>query len=49
MRVLSHILVPLFILGLAGSAILVAITLTRDLADFLSDSGAEQGSNDGLN
>ncbi len=48
MRVLSHLLVPLFLLGMAGSAMLVAITLTHDLADFLSDSGTEEASTDGL-
>lgn len=48
-RGLSHILIPLFLVGMAGSAIIVVITLADDVTDFLSDSGNESTSHDGLN
>jgi hypothetical protein len=48
-RALSHVLVPMFLIGMGGSAIVVAITLTKDLTDFLSDSGNERSTPDGLN
>ncbi len=47
-RALSHVLVPLFLIGMAGSAIVVAITLVHDVHDFFSDSGNEAASTDGL-
>lgn len=47
-RLLAKIMVPMFILGMAGSAIVVAITLTRDLTDFLLDSGNEDRSGESL-
>lgn len=45
---LSHLLVPTFLFGMAGSAIVVVVTLTRDLTDFLSDSGSEAPTQDSL-
>lgn len=47
-RGLSHILIPLFVVGMAGSAIIVVITLADDVTDFLSDSGNETGPHDSL-
>ena len=47
--VLARVLVPMFILGMAGSALVVIITLAEDFSDFLSDSGNEAASHDGLN
>ncbi len=46
---LSYLLVPLFLMGMTGSAVVVAVTLARDLTDFLSDSGSETSTPDGLN
>jgi len=43
-RALSHLLVPMFLCGMAGSAIVVAVTLAHDIHDFLDDSGDEQTS-----
>ncbi|MGI4852631.1 MAG: hypothetical protein ACRYF4_01135 [Janthinobacterium lividum] len=48
-RGLSHILIPLFLVGMAGSAVIVVITLADDVTDFLSDSGNESAPHDGLN
>lgn len=48
MRALSHLLVPLFLLGMAGSAIVVLITLATDFTDFLSDGGNEESPHDSL-
>lgn len=48
-RGLSHILIPLFLIGMAGSAIIVVITLADDVTDFLSDSGNESTPHDALN
>ena len=45
-RALSHLLVPMFLIGMAGSAVVVAITLVKDLHDFLSDSGSESSTPD---
>jgi hypothetical protein len=47
-RGLSHVLVPMFLIGMAGSAVVVAITLFKDLHDFLADSGNESSSPDSL-
>lgn len=41
-RGLAHVLIPMFLVGLCGSAIVVAITLVKDMHDFFSDNG-EQG------
>ncbi len=38
-RALSHILVPMFAVGMAGSALVVVITFGHDLLDFFSDEG----------
>ena len=48
-RALSHVLVPMFLVGMVGSAVVVSITLVHDIADFLSDGGNENSSPDGLN
>jgi hypothetical protein len=45
---LSRILVPMFLLGMAGSAVVVAITLVKDLNDFFVDNGDEGRSPDAL-
>lgn len=47
-RALSHLLVPMFLIGMAGSAVVVVITLTKDLTDFLSDGGNESSTPDSL-
>ena len=47
-RALSHILVPLFLLGLAGSAIVVVITLIHDVHEFFTDSGDTSTHTDSL-
>lgn len=47
-RALAHILVPMFLIGMAGSALVVAITLIHDIHDFFSDNGNEAASTDGL-
>ena len=47
-RGMAHLLVPLFLTGMAGSAVVVAITLVHDLHDFFSDNGNEAASTDGL-
>ena len=47
-RGLSHILVPMFLVGMAGSAIVVLITVVHDLNDFFSDSGDESATHDVL-
>lgn len=49
MRVLTHLLVPMFIVGMGGSAVIVVITLASDFTDFLSDSGNEEATHEGLN
>lgn len=46
---LAHVLVPMFAIGMAGSAVVVVITLLDDFTDFLSDSGNEEHSGEGLN
>lgn len=38
-RTLSHVLVPMFTMGMAGSGLVVIITVVHDLVDFLSDEG----------
>ncbi len=38
-RGLSHILFPMFLVGMAGSSLVVAITVVHDLIDFFSDEG----------
>jgi hypothetical protein len=48
MRALAHVLVPMFLVGMAGSALVVAITLVHDIHDFFSDNGNEAASTDGL-
>lgn len=47
-RALSHLLIPMFLFGMAGSAVVVAITLVNDLHDFLSDSGSENSTPESL-
>ncbi len=36
---LSHVLIPMFVIGMAGSALVVGITFFHDLFDFFSDEG----------
>ena len=48
MRGLAHLLVPMFLVGMAGAAIVVIITVVLDLNDFFSDSGDEASTHDGL-
>lgn len=38
-RGLAHVLVPLFLVGMAGSTLVVAITIVHDMVDFFSDEG----------
>lgn len=40
MRLLAHVLMPLFFLGLAGSAVVVAITFFHDVIEFFSEDDA---------
>lgn len=47
-RAISHVLVPLFLIGMAGSAVVVAITVVHDIHDFFADNGEEKTSPDGL-
>lgn len=47
-RALSHVLIPMFLIGMAGSAVVVVITLVHDLHDFLSDSGSESSTPESL-
>jgi hypothetical protein len=47
-RAISHVLVPMFLIGMAGSAIVVAITVVHDIHDFFSDNGESTTSPDGL-
>ena len=47
-RGLSHILIPMFLIGLGGSAIVVAITLVKDMHDFFSDNGEQTPAPDNL-
>lgn len=46
---LSYVLVPMFMVGMCGAAVVVIITVVHDLHDFFSDSGDEMASHDGLN
>lgn len=36
---LSHLLIPMFVIGMAGSTLVVGITFFHDLFDFFSDEG----------
>ncbi len=36
---LSHVLVPMFVVGMAGSTLVVGITFFHDLFDFFSSEG----------
>jgi hypothetical protein len=47
-RGLSHVLVPMFLVGMGGSAVVVAITLVKDIHDFFSDNGDEASTADPL-
>ena len=47
-RGLSHVLIPMFLIGLGGSAIVVAITLVKDMHDFFADSGEHSHTTDNL-
>ncbi|AFL87914.1 hypothetical protein Terro_1608 [Terriglobus roseus DSM 18391] len=47
-RAISHVLVPMFLIGMAGSAVVVAITVVHDIHDFFADNGEESKSPDGL-
>ncbi len=38
-RALSHVLIPMFVIGMAGSTLVVGITFFHDLFDFFSDEG----------
>ena len=38
-RGLSHLLVPMFLVGMAGSSLVVVITVMHDMVDFFSDEG----------
>jgi hypothetical protein len=49
MHGLSNLLVPMFLTGMIGSVIVVAITLVKDLNDFFSDNGDGTKQADGLN
>lgn len=48
MRFLSHLLIPMFMVGMGGASVVVVITLISDFADFLSDSGNEDTTHEGL-
>lgn len=45
---LSHVLVPIFAIGMVGSGIVVAITLVHDIRDFFTDDDATVGAADSL-
>ncbi len=47
-RGFSHLLIPMFLVGMAGSALVVGITLTHDIRDFLADDGSGSGPGDSL-
>ncbi len=47
-RGLSYLLVPMFMVGMLGSAVVVIITVVHDLNDFFADSGDGAASHDGL-
>ena len=47
-RGLSHVLIPMFLIGMGGSAIVVAITLVKDMHDFFSDNGEQTSASDNL-
>jgi hypothetical protein len=47
-RGLSHVLIPMFLVGMVGSAVVVIITLVHDLHDFLSDGGSETSTPESL-
>lgn len=36
---LSRLLVPMFLVGMGGSAIVVAVTVVHDVHDFFNDDG----------
>ncbi len=38
-RALSKVLMPMFVVGMAGSSLVVGITFAHDLFDFFSDEG----------
>lgn len=37
MRLLAHVLVPMFAVGMVGSTVVVAITFVHDLVDFFTE------------
>lgn len=47
-RGLSHILIPMFLIGMGGSAIVVTITLVKDMHDFFADGGEQSQAADNL-
>ncbi|MEG9432181.1 hypothetical protein [Terriglobus sp. ADX1] len=47
-RGLSHVLIPMFLIGMGGSAIVVAITLVKDMHDFFADNGEQTSASDNL-
>ncbi len=47
-RVIAAVLVPAFIIGMAGSAIVVAITVVHDVHDFFTDDDPVEPSHDAL-
>ncbi|MBS1815580.1 MAG: hypothetical protein JSS87_11950 [Acidobacteria bacterium] len=49
LHALSAVLVPAFLFGMAGSAVVVLVTLFRDVRDFRSEDDPAETSQDGLN
>ncbi len=45
---ISRILVHMFLIGMGGSAIVVAVTVVHDVHDFFSDGGDDTASVDSL-
>jgi hypothetical protein len=41
---LAHVLVPMFLIGMGGSAIVVAVTVVHDVHDFFADTGDDAAS-----
>jgi len=47
-RALSHVLVPLFLIGMVGSSIVVLITFIHDVRDFFTSDEEAPSAQDGL-
>ena len=45
-RILAHVLTPLFLIGMAGSTLLVASKLGSDVMEFLQDDAPEHTTKD---